>query len=1018
MFFMSTRLVLILAWLLTAESLVRADSPNFNRDIRPILSDRCFACHGPDEATREADLRLDQAASATEERDGYHAVSPGDSGGSEVIRRVISADDDLRMPPPEFGEPLTVAEIELLRQWIDAGGEYAQHWSLAPLHRPSIPTPAATELVANPVDAFILRRLEAERLLPGPPADPRTLLRRLAYDLTGLPPDGDMVDAFVADPSPDAYRTLVAALLNSPHHGERMATYWLDLVRYADTLGYHGDQEQSVWPYRDYVIDAFNQNKPFDQFTIEQLAGDLLPDPTLAQRVASTYNRLNRSSGEGGVQPKEYLAKYSADRVRTTGAVWLGSTFGCAECHDHKFDDYTAKDFYSFAAFFADIKEEGIIRNAVHIEQLPVPTPAQQRRMSELDAEIAVAQAEFDERSDVKLKAFEQWKRRVAESQGNWKLVRPVTATSEGGATLSIGHDGSVLASGDNPAEDAYLITATLPIERIAAVRLELLPDDSLPAKGPGRAGNGNLVLQSLELEVAGRTVEWTTASATHTQAQHSPEFVITGNRVGWAILPQTGQPHQFVLVAKEAAKFESDDRTAMIRLGQRFGSGHNVGKFRIYVAAEVADEPESAIALPELLTIFETDESQRTDEQRERLWDAFRQQSELHAATRDRLRSLQDERTTLQRSVPTTLATTATTPREIRVLPRGDWMNDSGELVEPALPHFLPAGSLAERVASGERLNRLDLARWMVDRENPVVARTMVNRLWMLFFGNGISRSVDDLGSQGEVPSHPELIDWLAAEFIESGWDVRHIIRLLVGSATYQRSSTPTAAQTEADPFNRLLARQSRWRYDAEPVRDNALAVSGLLERKVGGRSARPYQPPGYWRQLNFPMREYEADTGSNQYRRGLYTHWQRTFLHPSLLAFDAPPREECTARRDRSNTPVQALVLLNDPSYVEAATALAARVLRASDDDFENRLETLFRMALARKPRPTETQVLGDLYQRDLAEFREDGARAAALVSVGQGESDDALDDAEWAAWTGVCRAVLNLHESIMRY
>lgn len=1034
-----------------------ASSPDFNRDVRPILSDRCFACHGPDEATREADLRLDQAASAVEDRGGYQAIRPGDSAASDLVSRVMSDDDDLRMPPPGFGEPLTEAEIDLLKRWIDAGGEYAQHWSLTPLSRPAVPRPSgsdrATDRVATPIDAFITHRLETEQITPSPEADPRTLVRRLALDLTGLPPDPAVVDRFVADPSPQAYRALVDEMLESPHHGERLAIYWLDLVRYADTLGYHGDQEQSVWPYRDYVIDAFNRNKPFDQFTIEQLAGDLLPDATLSQRVASTYNRLHRSSGEGGVQPKEYLAKYSADRVRTTAAVWLGSTLGCAECHDHKFDDYTAKDFYQFAAFFADIKEQGTIASAVHIEQLPVPTEAERQRLAELDVAVAEARAEYDSETAAGIAEFEQWQRGAIESQKRWTIAKPSAAKSDSGTVLSILDDGlddgldegAVLASGPNPDTENYHITATIPIDAVAALRLELLPDGSLPAGGPGRAGNGNLVLQSIEVESGGQKIEWATATATHSQVQHSPEFVITGNRVGWAILPQIAVPHQLVLTAKKPLAVDAASREVSIRLVQQFGSGHNVGKFRIYVAQSSADESTPAFASPDLLTILGTPNGERGDDQRQRLWDAFRQQSVSYAAIKDRLRQLEGERDALVRSIPTTLATTATTPREIRILPRGDWMNDSGEVVEPGLPHFLPAGSLAERVEaiaqqdeaiaqkadSGDRLNRLDLARWMVDRDNPLVARTMVNRLWMLAFGNGITRSVDDLGSQGEIPSHPELLDWLAVEFIDSGWDVRHMIRLMVHSTTYKRSSIPTAQQREKDPYNRLLARQSRWRYDAELVRDNALAVSDLLIRDIGGRSVRPYQPPGYWAQLNFPMREYQNDTGRQQYRRGVYTHWQRTFLHPSLLAFDAPSREECTARRERSNTPLQALVLLNDPSYVEAATALAARVIASranagesidNEDDFDDSLDTLFRLSLARGPRPTEREVLGEMYRRDLAEFAKDPSRAEAFLAIGQSKPDAASDGSSdivrWAAWTGVCRAVLNLHESIMRY
>ncbi|QDU36021.1 Planctomycete cytochrome C [Maioricimonas rarisocia] len=1008
-----TRLLLTLVLAVLAGPAAAADSIEFNRDIRPILSDRCFACHGPDAATREADLRLDVREAALKDRGGYHAIAPGDLDASEVVARITSDGDD-RMPPPDHAKPLSEDEKQLLTRWIEQGAEYQEHWSLVPLSRPEVPDVANREWVRTPVDAFILQGLEEEGLAPSPPADPRTLVRRLSFDLTGLPPDPALVESFRETPSRKTWEQLVEERLASPHYGERMAIYWLDLVRYADTLGYHGDQVRSVSPYRDYVIRAFNENKPFDEFTIEQLAGDLLPDATLSQKVASTYNRLNRASGEGGVQPKEYLAKYSADRVRTTGSVWLGMTFGCAECHDHKFDPFTAKDFYSFAAFFADIRELGIVRGANHIEQLPVPTEEQAAQLQQLTREIAAARSEYERTSPELTAAFESWQQEVLRQAELWQPLQVTEAASEGGAKLTVQEDGSVLASGRNPDKDVYTLHANIDLPAIAGLRLELLPDKSLPAKGPGRASNGNLVIHVVEAVVAEESVPWESATATHSQNNHSPEHIINGHRNGWAILPQTGQSHHLVLVAKDPVALSGEGpKTIEVRIRQNHGNGHNVGRFRLHAASTPGAGTGNEFASPEVMVLLQTPAEKRTDDQRKQLDNAFRAQTPLLADVRERLGRLESAKDRLEKSIVTTLATKATEPRMIRVLPRGNWMDDSGEVVEPAVPHFLPQPS-----QKNGRLNRLDLALWMTSRDNPLVARTFVNRLWMLFFGHGLCRTVDDLGSQGEWPTHSELLDWLAVEFIDSGWDVKHIVRLMLLSNTWQQSSNANDELRSRDPFNRLYARQSRWRLDAEMVRDNALAVSGLLVDDIGGSSAKPYQPAGYWAQLNFPKRTYQHDKGANQYRRGLYTHWQRTFLHPSLLAFDAPAREECTARRDRSNTPLQALVLLNDPTYVEAARVLAGNVIREGGNTTADRLDWLYRRVLARAPSDFERALLTDLFDENLANYRSSPKAADSLLETGLAPRRETIDAAEAAAWTAVTRAVLNLHETIMRY
>ena len=991
---------------------------SFNDAVRPILSDRCFACHGPNASSREAELRLDQRASATKDRGGYRVVVPGDATKSELLKRIASTDPDEVMPPPGEGKPLTAAEIDTLRRWIDEGAAYEKHWAYRPLKRPPVPVVTSGER-RNPIDAFIDRKLRQAGIEANPTADPRTLVRRLSFDLTGLPAPADLVERFKRNPTDEAYLALVDHFLSSPHYGERMAIYWLDLVRYADSLGYHGDQVRSVSPYRDYVIRSFNENKPFDQFTIEQLAGDLLPDATLWQKVASTYNRLNRASAEGGVQPKEYLAKYAADRVRTTGAVWLGSTFLCAECHDHKFDPFTMRDFYSFAAFFADIREQGIVPGAKHLAVLPVPTPEQTKELNDLRKRLDEATAKYSRTSDATRKSREQWVATLRRQEEQWHVLRPVDVMSKEGTRLQVQSDGSVLATGPSPDNDVYTVEFQVDVESIAALRLELLPDRSLPASGPGRAGNGNVVLQRLDASIGGRPISWVRAVADHSQQGFEAASIAKKGGRGWAILPQVGKRHELLLIPKETISVlvseEEPTRSRLtVRLIQRHGARHTIGHFRISVAETLSQGYGEYIASAEVRAAVETESSKRSPDQEKILDDAFRAWAPEFRELREQRRQIEAAIKEVERSIVTTLATSSTKPRTIRILPRGNWMDDSGDVVLPAVPAFLPPPT----EEGNGRLTRLDLARWLTSRDNPLVARTFVNRLWMLLFGEGICRSVDDLGSQGEVPTHPALLDWLAAEFIESGWDVKHMVRLIVTSDAYRRSSQATAVLRERDPYNRLLARQGRWRLDAEMVRDQALAASGLLVQTIGGVSAKPYQPAGYWAQLNFPKRVYKHDTDDRQYRRGVYVHWQRTFLHPSLLAFDAPVREECTARRARSNTPLQALVLLNDPTYVEAARVLAERVMLDGGRTFNDRLQSVWRRVLARKPSSHETARLRSYWQENLAAYREAPKEAEKLTSIGLTPRSKECDVIELAAWTAVCRVALNLHETITRY
>ncbi len=771
----------------------------FNRDIRPILADRCFACHGPDAGRRKAELRLDVESNAKARRENGPAIAPGDPEGSELVFRVTVEDETLRMPPKGHGKPVSANEAALLRRWIEQGAGYERHWSLVPPERPVVPAVERGDWPLGAIDRFLLAKIEAAGMEPAAESDRVTLIRRLSFDLTGLPPTVAEVEAFQADDRPDAYERLVDRLLASPHFGERLAMYWLDLVRYADTVGYHGDQEHHISPYRDYVINAFNANMPFDRFTVEQLAGDLLPGATVEAIVATGYNRVLQTTHEGGTQDKEYRAKYAADRVRNVSVVWMGATMGCAECHDHKFDPYTQRDFYSLAAFFADIRERGAF---------PGPDITPTVRAPERD--VLISQADRDE-------------------------LERVTSQTD---TLT-----------------------------------DLLGGSAADVKGSPWPGEAALFGDLLE------TLRW------------------------------------------ERRAIEGRERRTMI--------------------------------------------------------------------------------------------TEAVEPRTMRVLPRGDWMDESGPVVEPAVPESIGGLGVESRKA-----NRLDLAHWLTSPRHPQTARVFVNRLWYLFFGEGLSRSLDDNGAQGEWPTHPELLDWLAVEFADGGWDVKGTVRLIVTSRAYRQSSVVDRGTSEQDPENRLFARQGRFRLPAEMIRDSALVASGLLVARVGGPSARPYQPVGYYQPLNFPRREYQADQDGNQYRRGVYTHWQRQFLHPMLRAFDAPTREECTARRPISNTPLAALTLLNDPSFIEAARGLATRAIREGGPTPVGRIRQAWRIALSRMPEDREVAALLRHYEQSRSYFSADPETANALLGVGLASRPEGIDAVELAAWTSVARAILNLHESITRY
>ena len=1027
---------------IVARSLAAADI-DFSREVRPILSDKCYACHGPDKKKRRGGdkspggLHFDTKQGAFSDLGGYFAIVPGQPDKSELVLRIRSTEPDEVMPPADYSKQLTAREKRLLADWIKQGASWQDHWAYVVPKKQPAPKTHDRAWPRNVIDAFVLARLEQAKLTASPEADKRTLLRRVSFDIAGLPPNAKEIRAFLADKSPRAFEKVVDRLLESPQYGERMAIYWLDLVRYADSVGYHGDQPVSVSPYRDYVINAFNTNMPFDRFTREQLAGDLLPDPSRAQLIASGYNRLGMMSAEGGVQPKEYLAKYMSDRVRTSAAVWLGSTLICAECHEHKYDPFTTADFYRLASFFAGIQERGLYAGA-HASgnwgpKIDVPDDKLPELLKPVEGRLKQLQAVVDTPTQELAEAQRKWEANWATAGAEWEILKPASVKAMHGTQLKILNDQSILAAGANPNQNTYTVTTTVRLKDITGFRLEVLADKSLPKNGPGRVGNGNFVVtefrvlqqspdgaepKPIALQNASATFEQTLAGNVTPYKKWNAASAIDGDAKGsswgWAVLPEVGKPQN--MVAETVTSIPNGDETTLTFVIEQNHTNpkHTVGRFRL--AATSAPRPLKSIqgdALPRnVQPILALATGKRNDAQQKTLAAYYRSIAPSLTGTRKQIDGLNKRKAQIiKQNTRTSLITVAVEPRMVRVLPRGNWMDDSGQIVAPGVPHFL------RQIRNKGRANRADLADWLTAKDNPLTARVFVNRLWKLFFGTGLSKVLDDVGAQGEPPTHPELLDRLAVEFIESGWDIKHMVKLIALSNTYRQSSLMRTELRDVDPYNRLLARQSRFRLDAEMVRDNALSVSGLLVLNLGGRSVKPYQPVGLYRHLNFPQRTYKHDTGQNQYRRGLYTHWQRQFLHPAMKAFDAPPREECTAERPRSNTPLGALVLLNDPSYVEAARVLAASVIKQDAKETLPRLKWMMQQALSRDPNAQEVQILDGLLKAHLLQYKKQPAEAKQLVSTGLSEVPSDIDIAELAAWTSVVRTVFNMHEFITR-
>jgi len=1024
--------------------LVHAAEPpiDFTRQIRPILANNCLKCHGPDGAERKAGLRLDARDSAVAAAEsGEIAIVSGQPERSELIRRITAADASVRMPPEETKKSLTADEIALLRRWIAEGAKYETHWAFTAPSRPKTPDTTSAAWPRGSVDRFILARLQLDGLAPSAEASRPALIRRLTLDLTGFPPTLAEVDAYLADQRPDAYERLVDRLMASPHYGERMALDWLDAARFADTHGYHIDSGRDMTHWREYVINAFNGNMPYDRFAVEQLAGDLLPatgnpQRDLSQKIASGFNRNHMINFEGGAIPEEYLTAYIVDRVNTTGTVFLGLTVACTQCHDHKYDPLTQREFYQLYAFFNNLPEKGLDGSKGNAAPLVrVPSGRQQADLARLAGEIQRLTQQFAAPDATVDAAQVKWEQSVlSKRDDNWTPLALDALVSAGGATLAQLDDKSVLATGANSATDTYELAGPPTSGSVTGIRLEALPHDSFNGKGPGRSVNGNIVLTDVKLAIVLKDggepmpLAIKTAAATFSQQDFPVAAAIDDKpHTGWALSPQFGKPNSAIFELDRSVEIPPGAKLQVTLAFESKFAQHQLGRFRLAVTS--ASNPAAASTLPEAVAAaLVVPRDERTAGQAGEIRKHYREQlSPEIRGLKAELAALTTRREAIDAQIPTSMVMQdAEKPRDTFLLVRGAY-DKRGDKVSPGVPAFLPP------LAEGAPANRLGLATWLVDERNPLMARVTVNRYWQLLFGTGLVKTAEDFGTQGEPPSHPELLDWLAVEFRgqesedrsqEAGWNVKRLVRRLVGSATYRQSSVVTPALVARDPENRLLARGPRFRLPAEFIRDQALAVSGLYDGRIGGRSVSPYQPPGLWEELmsradgdNWTAQKYTQDHGADLYRRTMYTFWKRTCPPPSLATLDAPDRETCTVRRSRTNTPLQSLVLMNDPTYVEAARKFAERILRQGGSSTAERLAFAFRTVAARQPTQAELDVLARVLKRQQAAYQADPVAARRLLATGESPVEATIDAAELAAWTMVASAILNTDEALTK-
>jgi hypothetical protein len=1003
-----------------APALCLAQDVRFNRDIRPIFSDKCYACHGPDKSNRKTKLRFDTEAGAKQDLGGHFAIAPGDTAKSELIRRITAANPGMRMPPVWSSYKLTDGEIDLLRRWIEQGAKWEKHWAFIPPNRLPPPEVKDRNWPRNPIDHFVLARLDREGLSPSPEADRERLVRRVTLDLTGLPPTPAEIDAFLSDKSPRAYEKVVDRLLASTRYGERMASRWLDAARYADTNGYQTDGDRSMWRWRDWVIDAFNGNMMFDRFTVEQIAGDMLPNATLDQKIATGFNRNHRGNGEGGIIPEEYAVEYVVDRVDTTATVWLGLTLGCARCHDHKYDPLAQKEFYQVYAYFNNVPEKGKAwkyGNSPPIVE--APTPAQQAELKALEARLAASESAFSNLKPELARAQADWEKSDARSAPvDWTISRGMVVQRRLAAAGAF--DGKRAVEVDLEQDvarfgfyDKFTLSAWIsPTAPTGAIVTRA--EDVAEGEGYGLYLKDGKLQANLVKRWLDDALRVETERPLELNQWHHVAMTYDGSRVADGIKMYVDGAPQKLKVNLDDLN-QSFDTKEPLRIG---GGGGPENRFqglmrdvRLYKVALTPDEAAVAATDTPVGEIAKIPAEKRMRAESDKVA-LFFLERDAAAKIREAWRQvagLRDQRARLLESFSTVMVMQERpTPRDTFVLLRGAY-DRPGDKVGPGVPAVLPP------LPDGWPNNRLGLAKWLMDSSNPLTARVTVNRFWQMYFGIGLVKTVEDFGSQGEWPTNLELLDWLATEFVRTGWDVKAMQKLMVMSATYRQSSKTTPELVQRDPENRLLARGPRSRMPAEMIRDQALAVAGLLVEKIGGPSVKPYQPAGLWKELG--GEDYKQDTGEGLYRRSLYTFWRRTSPPPSMMNFDAAGREACMVRETRTNTPLQALDLMNDVAYVEASRMLAERMMHEGGATPEERIAFAFRLATARRPKAEESAILLDSFHHYLDGFHTNQAAALKLLSEGEHRRDESLDVIQFAAYTSVASLILNLDETVTK-
>ncbi|MBT5691428.1 MAG: DUF1553 domain-containing protein [Opitutae bacterium] len=1009
-------------------SCLDASGVEFNRDIRPILSEKCFSCHGLDQ--QKGGLRLDLETGALKGgKSGKAAITPGKPNDSELLARVTHPGDD-RMPPKKNAvQPLNVKQIAVLQQWITEGGKYQKHWAY---QKPIKPVPPDVNAdTGNPIDQFIVAELEKLSLQLSPTAEKARLLRRVHLDLTGLPPTLKQLDAFLEEDSPDAYTMVVDRLLKSKRYGEHWARQWLDLARYADSNGFQADQLRDSWAYRDWVIDAMNADMPFDQFTVEQIAGDLLPSPTLAQKIATGFHRTPTCNVEAGVDPEENRTNQVVDRVNTTGTVWLGTTLECAQCHSHKYDPFSQEDYYRIFSFFnntpLEVEGKGGVSYNFYGPKLDLPLSGEQsEKMAQVvarlsDAETALALAKKKANA-----GFNQWlsERRKeltldVKKVPDWKVLDFTNWKSSGKEPFELLKDGSLLAMGISADKTLYTFEAKAPSTRIASIKLDALTHKSLKKSGPGRNTtnkNPNFVLSELSVFLRGPDgkeipIALNGAQASFSQGSFSVAHLIDGKhepRNGWAIAPEFGKPHWATFNLTTPVTPEPGS-SLVFKLNHVYGGGRNVGRTLLSVSPTVTAGGKSSSIPKDIIALLK--KNKPTKKEMEKL-------REQCMKEHPKVKSLEKDVDNAKKAgdgikkYSTLVMVEMETARKTNVMIRGQFM-EKGKAVSPGTPDSLHAW---DENFSG---NRLGFAKWLVSKENPLMARVTVNRWWGQFMGRGIVSTEEDFGSQSEPPTHPKLLDWLAIEFMENKWSMKHIHRTIVLSDTYRQSSRITPELLKQDPLNRMYARGPRFRMTAEMIRDNALQVSGILSDKMHGPPIYPPQPDGLWKQVGRNEPKYAAATDEDRFRRGIYIIWRRAAPYPSFVNFDGPDRSACHPRRSRTNTPLQALTLLNDEAYIEMALAFADSILSGNPTlSLEKKIRLAFRRTVARAPTQQEIAALHELYKSEIIDLKSNPLRATELIGSIKGyKASPGLDPQELAAWFAIANTLLNLDETVTK-